>query len=213
MDLFQDKDLDTVRRDMGTFDLILLNGVIEHIPLSKRGLRRSILRALFGMLNPGGHMFITDTPNRLCPYDYHSTQLWWIPWARPGSQWGYQRAVSKGRHSDAPTISSGTLGLEEVGAWGATFWEIRRYLAGEGAVFLNTVSGHDRHIHYVSGGPWKRRAFELLMYYPTVRILGAPITAFAPYISNLIIQKRRDPNAMDELAISSLTASSGGRLI
>ena len=181
-------DLDKVKSSMGTFDLILLNGVIEHIPLTKIGLRKKIIRSLFTLLKRPGYLFINDTPNRLCPFDFHSTQLWWIPWTKPGSEWAYRRAVKKKRHSDAPTISEGPLGLEEVGAWGATYWEIMNYLDGERFICLNTISGHNRHIYYSFRGSWKRVVFEFVMYWFTVKLLHLPITAFAPGIANLVIK-------------------------
>ncbi len=174
---------------IGTFDLILLSGVLEHIPLSKTGLRGRTLRALLRMLRTGGYLFIHDTPNRLWPIDFHSTQLWWIPWMTPGSRRAYRRAVGKGRHSPAPTISAGPLGLEEVGAWGTTYWEITTSLRGEQFICLNVLDGHDRRIHYSRDRRWKQAIFEFALYYPAVKLLRAPITAFAPFITNLVIQR------------------------
>jgi 2-polyprenyl-3-methyl-5-hydroxy-6-metoxy-1,4-benzoquinol methylase len=174
---------------MGVFDLILINGVLEHIPLSKVGLRRRTLRSLFGMLRTGGHLFIHDTPNRLWPIDFHSTQLWWIPWMAPGSRLAYKLAVAKRRHTSAPTISDGPLGLEEVGAWGCTYWEIATSLRGMGSICLNVVDGHDRHLHYSRDRGWKKTVFELVAYYPAVKLLRVPITAFAPFLTNLVIER------------------------
>lgn len=188
-------DLDKVKDFMDTFDLILVNGVIEHIPLTRTGLRKKTMQSLFELLKKPGYLYINETPNRLCPFDFHTTQLWWIPWTKPGSEWAYRKAVKKRRHSDAPTISKGPLGLEERGAWGATYWEIKNYLKGEKFVCTNTVSGHNRHIHYLSNplgkflGTWKQTVFEFIMYYSAVKLLHIPITAFAPNITNLVIKK------------------------
>jgi len=184
-------DVDQVKDILGTFDIILMNGVVEHIPLSRSGLRRRIIRSLFDLLETPGYLFITDTPNRLWPRDSHSTGLWWIPWTKPGSAWAYRRAVRKGRHSDAPTISQGPLGLEEVGAWGATYWEIEGYLRGEKFVCLNMVSGHDRHFAHAFPGTWKRTVFEAVMYLLAVKLLRVPITALYKTITNLVMKKRR----------------------
>jgi 2-polyprenyl-3-methyl-5-hydroxy-6-metoxy-1,4-benzoquinol methylase len=174
---------------MGTFDLILVSGVLEHIPLSKTGLRRQILRALFNMLNDGGHLYIHDTPNRVWPIDVHSTQLWWIPWMPAGSRLAYRLAVSRGRHTPAPTISEGPLGLEEVGAWGCTYWEITKALDGLEFVPLNTVDGSDRRVHYGRDQGWRRALAERAAYYLAVKLLRVPITAFAPFLTNLVIQR------------------------
>lgn len=174
---------------MGTFDLILLSGVLEHIPMSEDKLRRDTLRTLVGMLRPGGHLYIHDTPNRLWPYDFHSTQLWWIPWLPSGSRLAYELAVRRGRHALAPTISDGPLGLEEVGAWGCTYWGIRRSLSGTECACLNMVNGHDRRIWYSDKPRWKRTAFERLMHWPSVKLLRAPITAFTPFLTNLVFER------------------------
>jgi len=182
-------DLDKVKESMGSFDLILVNGVIEHIPLTKTGQRKRIVRALFELLNTPGYLYINDTPNRLYPFDFHSTQLWWIPWSKPGSQWAYRRAIAKGKHSDIPTISKGPLGLEEVGAWGATYWEIKKYLEGERAVCLNTLTGHNRHLYYLSPRTWKYAIFEFAFYYTVVKLFHVPMNAFAQSIPNLVMKK------------------------
>lgn len=190
---FYSNDIDDIKDSMGTFELILVNAVIEHIPLSKTGLRKRIIRSLFNMLKKSGCLYINETPNRLWPFDGHATQLWLIPWTKPGSEWAYRRALKKGRHSDTTTISKGPLGLEEVGAWGTTYWEILNYLKGERFVCQNLVSNHNRHIDYLYHGTPRVRAirtiFEFLMYYSAVKLLHIPITALYPQINNLIIKK------------------------
>ena len=182
-------ELDKGKDSMGTFDLILVNGVIEHIPLTKTGLRKRIIRSLFELLRTDGCLYINDTPNRLLPVDFHTTQLWWIPWTRAGSECAYRRAVRKGRYSDAGAKSSGPLGLEEAGAWGATYWEITSYLKDKEFVCLNIVDGHNRHLYYMYPRTWKRSVFEFIMYYSVVKLLRIPMNAFAQSIPNLIIKK------------------------
>jgi 2-polyprenyl-3-methyl-5-hydroxy-6-metoxy-1,4-benzoquinol methylase len=143
-------NINSVRESMGTFDLILLNGVIEHIPQSKTGLRKNIMLSLFDMLERSGHLYINDTPNRLLPFDFHTTQLWWIPWTKPGSEWAYGRAIRKGRYFDDPTLPKGSVALEERGAWGATYCEILGYFKGKRFVVLNIQPDHKRHLYYKS---------------------------------------------------------------
>jgi 2-polyprenyl-3-methyl-5-hydroxy-6-metoxy-1,4-benzoquinol methylase len=174
---------------LGPFDLILASGVFEHIPLSRAGLRTRTLRTLAEMLRPGGDLYIHDTPNRLWPIDLHSTQLWWIPWLPAGSRLAYTLAVRRGRHTSAPTISDGPLGLEEVGAWGCTYWEINRSLRGTECICLNLLDGHDRRLWYSREGHGKQAAFEKLVHPLAVRLLRAPITAFAPFLTNLVFRR------------------------
>jgi SAM-dependent methyltransferase len=182
-------DIDEVKGSLGAFDLILANGVIEHIPLTKSGQRRRIMLSLFQLLNNNGCLYINDTPNRLLPFDFHSTQLWWIPWTKPGSQWAYRRALRKGKHSDAPTISAGPLGLEEVGAWGATYCEILGYFKNERFVCLNLLDGHNRHLYYAYPSTLYRTVFEFVIYYVVVKPFHIPMNAFAQSIPNLAIKK------------------------
>lgn len=173
--------------------VILMNGVLEHIPLSIVGLRKKTMLSLFSLLSPGGYLFITDTPNRLFPLDFHSTHLWWIPWTKPGSRWAYSRAVRMKRYSDAPTLPKGPLGLEVTGAWGATYFEIRRYLSTQSFRCLNTIHGHDRYMYYLklqkNHAIFESAIFESLVYYMITKWFHIPITAFTPCLTNLVIQK------------------------
>lgn len=186
VEFFSAPDLESIRADLGTFDLILLNAVIEHIPISVQGLRRHVLQTSYGMLRNKGWLYINDTPNRVWPVDKHSTQLWWLPWTKPGSRWAFNRAVRKGRYREGKSSSPGTRGLEEFGVWGATYWEIMSYL-DDSAVCLNLKSGHDRHLNHT----FATRRGKILdpIMYPFAKLIRAPLTAFAPGIVNLVIQK------------------------
>ncbi len=190
-------DLDRVKNSLGSFDLILVNAVIEHIPLTKKGLRKKTILCLFDLLKKPGYLYINETPNRLFPYDSHTTGLWWIPWTKPGSEWAYRRALKKGRHFHNPAVSEGPLVLEESGAWGVTYWEIKSYLKDRKFTCLNLTRNHDRHLHYFRPrvtlmNNWKRivyTTFELSMYLFAVKLLHVPLTAFFSGIANLVIKK------------------------
>jgi 2-polyprenyl-3-methyl-5-hydroxy-6-metoxy-1,4-benzoquinol methylase len=172
----------------GGYDLILLCGVVEHIPSSENGLRRDVLRRVFGLLAPGGCLFITETPNRLWPFDFHTTGLAGIPWTRPGSPWAHSRAVRRGRYSPTRRLTPGPRGLEEAGAWGSTWWEIKECLRGLPWRAVNLMPGRDRHVHVPPGGLLRRFA-EGLVYFSFTRPLGVPITAFTPFLNNLVLQR------------------------
>ena len=184
-------DFENIIEQVGTFDFILLNGVIEHIPMSSIGLRKRIVQMLFDSLSGKGFLYINKTPNRLWPVDRHTTRLWWIPWTRPGSTWAYSRAIRMGRHLDNPdTHSCGPLGLEERGAWGATFFEIKEYLSGKPFEIVNSLPGHDRHLSYAQRGETiQRRVFDFFVYYFFSKWTKIPITAVAPFITHLVIRK------------------------
>jgi 2-polyprenyl-3-methyl-5-hydroxy-6-metoxy-1,4-benzoquinol methylase len=180
--------VDRIADRMGTFDLVAMFGVIEHLPITLPGLRKKILRSAAGLLRDGGCLFVGDTPNRLWPHDSHTTRLWWIPWFRPGSQWAYNRAIAKGRYARTDQYSQGPLGLEEQGAWGATYWEIERCLSDVGMTCVNMLAGHDRQVFYAGPRSRKAAAFDFVMRVTACRLFRAPITAFAPYINNLVFR-------------------------
>lgn len=192
--LYSARDLEAVRDRIGSVDLVLMCGVIEHLPLTQDGLRRDIVRTLFSMLNAPGYLYVYDTPNRLWPYDFHTTGLWWVPWMRPGSPAAYDRALRRERYRDTPRYAPGPRGLEQCGAWGATYWELREYLKGEPVRCLNTMPGNNQHIDYLGGA----RRFRLVRY-PFDFFVGLlarpfriPITAFYPFLDNLILMKEEN---------------------
>ena len=189
VDLFCAPDIDDVGGQIGTFDLVVALGVIEHLPLTIRGLRHRVLASIATKLKSGGYLFLGDTPNRLWPEDSHTTRLWWIPWSRPGSEWAFKRAVRKGRYLRTAHYSPGPLGLEEQGAWGATFWEIQRHLLGCGMTCVNRVDGHNRRLYYSWPRTTKAAIFEVFARSTVCKVFRAPITAFAPYLNNLVFVK------------------------
>lgn len=182
-------DIEEVKDSIGTFDVIVALGVIEHLPITIPGLRQRVLRSAAALLNPQGYMFLGDTPNRLWPEDSHTTRLWWIPWTRPGSQWAFDRAIAKGRYARTEHYSAGPSGLEEQGAWGATYWEINRCLRSCGMTCVNLAHGHNRHISYSGSRSSKEAIFESVMRPTMCKVLRAPLTAFAPYLNNLVFRK------------------------
>lgn len=182
-------DIADMAGEIGTFDVIVALGVIEHLPITVRGLREHILRSAAGLLNKGGCLFLGDTPNRFWPHDSHTTRLWWIPWTKPGSKWALSRAISKGRYSRTEHYSEGPLGLEEQGAWGATFWEINKHLRSCGLTCVNLTRGHREHLSYCGLRSRKETIFESIMRPTACKILRAPLTAFAPYINNLTFRR------------------------
>lgn len=182
--------IDDVAEEIGGFDLVLMNGVVEHVPASIPGLRCRVLRSALDRVRPGGFLYISDTPNRLIPFDSHTTGLWGIPWTRPGSPRAYRRAIAKGRYAPAPSVSEGPLGLEEEGAWGATYWEIRACLDASRADVVNLEPGHDRRLTYTDRASSKRVLAERLIHATATRCLGIPVLAFFPYLDHLVLRRK-----------------------
>lgn len=178
-----------VAGDLGTFDLVMMHAVFEHVPLSIAGLRRDVMGQAFDSLAPGGHLFISESPNRLYPRDIYCTGMWLVPWSRGGSQWAYRRAIRAQRHSDPS--NRGPISLEERGAWGFTYWSVRRYLRGRDYEVVNARPGHNRWVRYDRKLSRQRRWFESALYHSVTRLTGTPIVAFAPMLSPLVLQRTR----------------------
>jgi len=78
----------------GRFDLVIVLGVVEHLPVSGR---REIVDEYYRVLAPGGHITILDTPNRLFPLETHSVGLPLIQWLPPRLAYAYAKTLRPGR--------------------------------------------------------------------------------------------------------------------
>jgi S-adenosylmethionine-dependent methyltransferase len=56
----------------GSTDIVLLYAVVEHQTIEER---IDTLRTAWKLLRPGGILIVTDTPNRLCYFDWHTANL------------------------------------------------------------------------------------------------------------------------------------------
>jgi ubiquinone/menaquinone biosynthesis C-methylase UbiE len=91
----------------GTFRFVLANGVLEHIPQP----RDAYLREIWRLIGPGGHLMITETPNKWWPREQHTTGLLFNHWLP--RRLAYLRAVRQKRYSKglAEWASSGWRGM------------------------------------------------------------------------------------------------------
>ncbi|MBI2526462.1 MAG: class I SAM-dependent methyltransferase [Candidatus Rokubacteria bacterium] len=83
----------------GAFDLVLVIGVIEHLPVRTR---RAQVDEYYRVLAPGGHIAILDTPNRLFPLETHSVGLPLVQWLPSGLAYRYARALRAGTFRAVP---------------------------------------------------------------------------------------------------------------
>lgn len=58
--------------NIGDFDLVVMSAVYEHLLPNER---KPILAKLWAAIRPGGALFINQTPNRLFPFELHTTML------------------------------------------------------------------------------------------------------------------------------------------
>jgi len=181
-------DFATVAGELGQFDFILMNGVIEHIPITTRGLREHVIRSALGALAPEGILYINETPNRWWPRDVHTTGMWLLPWLRAGSRVAYRQATRKGKHVERDRIAAGPRGLEERGLWGTTWRQLRRAIPA-GYRIVNLEPGQDRRVAYTRPLSRRRRWFEHVVYRLVTRRFGIPVVAFTPMYSPLLVRR------------------------
>ncbi len=162
----------------GEFDIVTFNAVIEHIPPR---MRRAVLREGFRCLKPGGLLVIDETPNRLIPFDAHTTGLPGIPWlplplaCAIARRWS--RIVARGKSCDE-YVTDGIVG--------STYWFITHALPN--AQCLNRNGGD---VKWISARRPLAASYQLLA--ATIeRILnffGIPFTAVTPSL-DLVFRKR-----------------------
>lgn len=174
--------------ELGSFDLVFANAVIEHIPKSVPGLRAQIIADAFAMVKPGGAFVVCQSQNRLYPRDIYLTGKWWLPWTKPGSARVYRKLVAEGWHPEGPTEAEGRIALEQRGMWGFTYWELRRHLPRT-AECVHLDSGLDSRSSYTREMGNRRRIVERALYVMGRRGLRQPIVAFTPMFWPLAFRK------------------------
>ena len=152
---------------IGKFDLIVLNGVYEHL-LEKE--RRLIIPEIWSVLNPGGVMFVNATPFRYCLIESHTSGL---PFVNYLSDRLAHAVVSKFSRRFDKTISWEYL--LRAGIRGVTEQEIISTILKEKNARPNVLKPlanglNDRiDLWFASGGPQKRtilkRVFRVLAYF------------------------------------------------
>ncbi|NLH47191.1 MAG: class I SAM-dependent methyltransferase [Myxococcales bacterium] len=169
------------------FDLIVCNGVMEHVLPS---LRHPLLNEMWRVLKPGGLLFIGETPNRLWPIDGHTTGLWWIHYLPlPLAAW-----YAKARHRIRPVDD-----LNELGGLGCTYGTLVRALPRRETDVLNLrppYSWISRHRTVTGGRPIVRLGKKCLIFSARLTeqvilhpLFHRPIDMFFPYLT-LGVQKK-----------------------
>jgi SAM-dependent methyltransferase len=112
------------------FSFVLANGVIEHIPQP----RDLYIRELWRLIMPGGHLMVTETPNKYWPREAHTTGLWFNHWLPRDV--AHRRAVRRGRFS-AARLDWATSGWRGLG-----YRELVRPIAGYQIIHENSRFRH-----------------------------------------------------------------------
>lgn len=154
-----------------SFDAVILSAVVEHVVPAARS---KLLAHAWSVLKRGGLLFIHDTPNRLWPYDGHTTGLWWTTWLPWNMRVAYARRFSR---RFLPTISEAELIAK--GLHPPTYWEIAENLSSPAC--LNRVNGDD--VGFAFGlTDQKRRSLSLRAIRGAVvgalKVAGSAMVAF-----------------------------------
>lgn len=115
------------------FDVVMLSAVMEHVDPQERP---QLLQEAWRVLRKQGYLLIHDTPNRLWPYDGHTTGLWlttWLPWRL--------RIIYALRYSKRFPPNISVQELISKGLHPPTYWEIIKHLPK--AICLNPSNGND----------------------------------------------------------------------
>lgn len=96
----------------GSFDVVIANAVLEHIPQP----RLRYVEQLWRVLKTGGHFIVNETPNKYLPIDFHTTGLFLVPWLP--SRIARRYAIFRGRFSAEDDWS--TSGWRGVGYYELT---------------------------------------------------------------------------------------------
>lgn len=82
----------TVPQNMGKFDFILFSAVFEHLLPEERA---PLLEQIWSLLNPGGVLFINQTPYCYFPFEGHTTHLYFVNYLPDKMAHFYARKFSK----------------------------------------------------------------------------------------------------------------------
>lgn len=167
-----------------TFDVVLCQGVIEHIDYRER---KEWIKEMWRVVTPGGYLLILETPNRLWPKDTHTTGLLLLPYLPPRLACIFAKAFK------AVDKNHSFEDLLAMGIRGATYWEIVSAIKGNNLIEISReIPEKVENFFPLSSAKsqsfWVRsfkigirkvlQGFETVILHP----LKIPFVAFAPYL-------------------------------
>lgn len=163
------------------FDLVLVVGVIEHLPHRDR---HRYVDEYYRVLAPGGHIAILDTPNRAFPLETHSVGLPAIQWLPAPMAYRYARRFH-------PPVRAMSLAEFDAGAWrNASLAECLPSWGRAGLVDVTEDAGYGWRFFRDTARSRTRRAV-LPVFGVVCRVLsalGQPASLALPYF-NLVWRK------------------------
>ena len=169
----------------GRFDLVLVVGVVEHLPPRNR---RAQVDEYYRVLASGGHIAILDTPNRLFPLETHSIGLPLVQWLPPRLAYAYARLA---RPRKFGAVSYESFVADGTGWRNATLADCLPSGGPKGLVDVTEAAGYGwRFFRDTAGIRPRRRALLRLLAGPAaaLRLAGRSPSLCLPYF-NLLFQK------------------------
>lgn len=169
----------------GRFDLVLVVGVVEHLPARNR---RAQVDEYYRVLGAGGHIAFLDTPNRLFPLETHSVGLPLVQWLPPRLAHAYARLGRPRRHRG---VSYEDFVADGTGWRNATLTECLPSGGAGGLVDVTEEAGYGWRFFRATARSRMRRAalplFAVLI--AGLRSAGRSPSLCLPYL-NLLFRKR-----------------------
>lgn len=163
--------------DDGRFDIVTFNAVLEHIDPK---LRAPILQEAFRCLKPEGLLVITETPNKIFPYDGHTTRLPLIPWLP--FNWAVSLAGRFSRNSPRGLTKEQYI-LE--GLVGVTYWQIKKAIP---QAYCMNLTGGDAKWKTDLRPKYKILSVGLMLIEKFLRLFNVPLAAVMPVL-DLVFRK------------------------
>jgi SAM-dependent methyltransferase len=171
-----------------SFDVVWLQAVVEHLLPDER---RSYLRQFWRALRPGGWLVVTETPNRVWPYETHTSGgRWFLPWMPAERIFATMR-------KEARFAAYGDTEFYRSGIVGSTYGELLDCL-GRPADCEEPARALRRYFARLYEGARVRTTARrtvvtaLGLLEPGVRgIMRRPVMAFTPYLNHVAFRKSR----------------------
>ena len=176
----------------GAFDLVVVCGVIEHLP---DRFRRAQVDEYYRVLAPGGHIAVLDTPNRAFPLETHSIGLPLVQWLPPRAAYRYARLARPARFRD---VTYAEFTADGTGWRNATLGDCLPSSGWRGLRDVTERAGYGWRFFRETARSRTRRAVIPLLAgaVAALRAVGQPPSLCLPYL-NMLFEKRGAPASVE----------------
>jgi len=166
----------------GAFDLVVVVGVIEHLPARRR---RAQVDEYYRVLAPGGLIAVLDTPNRLFPLETHSVGLPLVQWLPAPAAYAYARL---GRPRAFGGVRYADFVADGTGWRNATLGECLPSAGRAALRDLTEEAGYGWRFFQATARSRTRRALlpAFAAAVAIARVLGQPPSLCLPYLNVLL---------------------------